>query len=654
MARIQLENRVGATLRRLLFTGRAYTVEPPPTIPPNALVFWQTDDTGAVTYEVLGPGTDEAASPGVSSASSGGLPPPVSAAPPPDSGASAPSPAPPVATIVVSASQPVAIQPTQPIEPQSTTPDATAGTATSRRQFTLAWEFSLTGRPTYKTQRVDPDLRVHVREGGDGVLYTVSSRRRSRRVPPRGRRSRSRTPIVATVAVLLAVTLVAGGVLAAPHLNLNWLTRATVTPGGHQTGTTPSVTGSGPFVSMLAAVQGDPSCRVLPPSGATSGPALSSFTLRITNNNASTNATDWSLSADGDVPGTAQPWATASIASGTLPVGQSADVRITSSPALCAALTSPQPFTLTVSWTAAGGGKQPVVINVTPPPWPAPSTAPLGGVIGSRYIPSQDRLIFVEFNSGQLSALDNLSTSPTYEVLGRGYSNPEDVAVAVDGTTAYVTERNGALLRVDLAHADRSQATELVTGLSTSGQIVLDEAADVAYFVDQAACKFSETQTWYGRLMSAKLDAVAPVTAVAATVACISYQYFEDSDWRPIGLAMTSDYQTAYIAEQRPRQTSGRIVRIVLNASDATATPIATSSTAPLFYLTWADAQQTSLLVTERDPANNVWKVDVTGGAATLQPVESNVPARPSSVSLAGTHLYVCSDSVITQYTLAS
>ena len=38
-----------------------------------------------------------------------------------------------------------------------------------------------------------------------------------------------------------------------------------------------------------------------------------------------------------------------------------------------------------------------------------------------------------------------------YQVIGIGYNQPEDVVVTADETHAYVTERSGALLRVDLS-----------------------------------------------------------------------------------------------------------------------------------------------------------------------------------------------------------
>ena len=99
-----------------------------------------------------------------------------------------------------------------------------------------------------------------------------------------------------------------------------------------------------------------------------------------------------------------------------------------------------------------------------PSPSPNPSPSPtisagnvtpvvtaLHGAIGSQYVPSQDRLYFVEFNTGALSALDNASrSSPTYRVLGTGYTQPEGVYVTKDGNTAYITERIGNLLSVPL------------------------------------------------------------------------------------------------------------------------------------------------------------------------------------------------------------
>lgn len=225
MARIQLENRLDVTLRRLLFTGRAYTVEPPTTIPPNALIFWQTDDTGGVTYEAVSSDAGGAgATAGSSSGDSGGV--------------TAPSPAQPAAP--EGAAVPPAI--TQP----------STSVALSSRLFTLTWQFSLTGRPTYQTQNVDPDFRIDVRQISEGALYTVSSRSR-RRVPPAARPRRA-TPVV--IAIVAAVVLLTTASAAAFGINSGRLFRpstqviptATWTP--TPTPTTPTITPIPPSLTI--------------------------------------------------------------------------------------------------------------------------------------------------------------------------------------------------------------------------------------------------------------------------------------------------------------------------------------------------------------------------------------------------------------------
>ena len=63
-----------------------------------------------------------------------------------------------------------------------------------------------------------------------------------------------------------------------------------------------------------------------------------------------------------------------------------------------------------------------------------------------------------------------------YQVLGTGYTNPEDVKASADGAHAYVTERNGDLVRVALANANRPMATVVASGMTAPQQMFLDEA----------------------------------------------------------------------------------------------------------------------------------------------------------------------------------
>ncbi len=161
MARIQLENRLGVTLQRVLFTGRSYTVEPPEIIPPNARVFWLTDDCGAVTYDAV--------------------PSSITAA---------------VTAGSVSINPPASVN--SPVQPPATSPPA-------KRQLTLTWQFSKPGRPHYLTRNVDASIRVRVREQGEGAIYNVTTgaRRRASLAP---RRPRAGALVAAVAVVLLLAT----------------------------------------------------------------------------------------------------------------------------------------------------------------------------------------------------------------------------------------------------------------------------------------------------------------------------------------------------------------------------------------------------------------------------------------------------------------
>ena len=210
--------------------------------------------------------------------------------------------------------------------------------------------------------------------------------------------------------------------------------------------------------------------------------------------------------------------------------------------------------------------------------------------------------------------------SSAYVVLGTGYNNPEDVKVGIDNAHAYVTERSGNFVKVALSSANRSAATLVVSGMTAPQQMALDEAHNSAYVVEYAAT---------GKLWQINLT-------TGAKMAILSNLNFA------IGLVLSPDLQYAYISEQTTGPDKGRISRYRL--SDGTRQSIVTGLTAP-FFLKWADASATSLLVPERDPANTILRIDVTSNTSN---VVSTVAFRPSSVSLAGaSRLLVCCDQVI-------
>jgi hypothetical protein len=227
----------------------------------------------------------------------------------------------------------------------------------------------------------------------------------------------------------------------------------------------------------------------------------------------------------------------------------------------------------------------------------------LGGAIGCALVPSSNQLVFVEFDTGKLDTL-NIAES-IVKTLGSGYSQPEDVVVASDGNTAYVTERVGNLLRVDPGNAARASAKVVASGLNTPQQIALDEANARAFVVEYANP---------GRLL--RID----LTSGAVTTIATGLQF-------PIGIVITSDLTTACVSEQAPG--GGRIRKVTL--ANGAVSNFVTGLTNP-FFLTWINRSQQGLFVPERDPANRISVVSTAGGAPVV--AVSSVAARPSSVNM--------------------
>jgi hypothetical protein len=214
--------------------------------------------------------------------------------------------------------------------------------------------------------------------------------------------------------------------------------------------------------------------------------------------------------------------------------------------------------------------------------------------------------------------------NPAYTRIGTGYNQPEDIAVSANEQTAYVTERVGNLLRVNLASANRASATVVCTGLNNPQQLWVDEAHGFAYIVEYANP---------GNLVRVNL-------ANGAKTVLYSGLNF------PVGVILSSDLTFAYVSEQG----LSAISRIALGT--ATKISIATGLTAP-FFLTWADDSESLLLVPERDPANRVSQVDVTKTTANVKPFITGTSFRPSSITVIQPGTYcVCADVEIDEYFL--
>jgi M6 family metalloprotease-like protein len=257
----------------------------------------------------------------------------------------------------------------------------------------------------------------------------------------------------------------------------------------------------------------------------------------------------------------------------------------------------------------------------------------LGAAIGSAGVPGRDLIVFVEW-AGRVSAWDTVTRSVS--PLGSGWTEPEGIVVAPDGMTAYISERGGEILKIDLGAADRTNAGTVVSGLEAPHQLVLSLDGTFLYTVEFGPA---------GRLVRIELS-TGGMDVIASG--------FEGA----IGLALAPDGNTAYVTEQAA--TGGRLTQVDL--STGTTNTILTGLIAP-FFLTWADGLPdgmggtlgagTHLLLVERDPANRVSVVNLSGPAPVVRIIET-VSFRPSSVVPYGTFLYVFADMDLTEIDVSS
>lgn len=207
-------------------------------------------------------------------------------------------------------------------------------------------------------------------------------------------------------------------------------------------------------------------------------------------------------------------------------------------------------------------------------------------------------------------------------VVGTGYTQPEDIVLSADGTRAYVTERGGALLSVDVDSADRGDATVITDSLSAPHQIALDESRNEAYVVEYDSP---------GGLVRIDLDSGDQTVL------------FGDLQ-SAVGLAITDDQRFAYVTEQVSNGAgSGRLSRVDLVEGHR---DVIRDDLEHPFFLTWEDEDEERLVVPERDPTNRIRVIDVPADSVTT--LASDVPFRPSSVAVVGPdRLAFCSDDVV-------
>jgi M6 family metalloprotease-like protein len=246
----------------------------------------------------------------------------------------------------------------------------------------------------------------------------------------------------------------------------------------------------------------------------------------------------------------------------------------------------------------------------------------LAGAIGGRWISAWGQLVCVEW-AGNITAVDPYTG--VIKHLGTGYTEPEDVVATGDGATLFVSERAGAVLKVDSNMANRSFASEIVSGLTAPHQLALTADQSTLYVVEHASGT--------GRLLRLPLNS-GTLEVVATGLN------------RAVGLALDAEEKKAYVTEQG---AGGRLLAIDLTTG--TSSPLISGLVAP-FFLAWADTSGKSLLVVERDPANRLSVIDPTATAPTLHHLAST-PFRPSCAAVAVAEALVCCDGVVASVDLS-
>lgn len=211
------------------------------------------------------------------------------------------------------------------------------------------------------------------------------------------------------------------------------------------------------------------------------------------------------------------------------------------------------------------------------------------------------------------------------ERIGSGYKKPEDIVVATDEKTAYVTERDGHVLRIKLTSANRRSATVLAKGLKAPHQLYLDEINSQLYLIEYATI---------GRLL--RIDIKTKVISVLLS-----------NIKQATGLLISKDLAYAYISEQ---SGGGQVVRYSLQGN--TPLVIASGLTNP-FYLSWVDDSETAMFVTERDPANKLTLIETTVNATSVRELATPLSSRPScAIPLNSDRVYICCNDSIDQVDL--
>lgn len=226
-----------------------------------------------------------------------------------------------------------------------------------------------------------------------------------------------------------------------------------------------------------------------------------------------------------------------------------------------------------------------------------------------------DQLVVTE-SDGTLAMLD-LGSGALVRI-GTGWTSPTGVVVDAAALLAYVGD-GGSVVQVPFATADRGNGVELLAGLTSVGQLALDDVAGALYVVDPGPA---------GALV--RID-LATATSTTVSTALTS----------PRGIVVDPGSQTAWVTEQAPG--GGRLTRVDL--ATGAATVVLDTLVAPRL-LSWT-ADRTRLLLVDGG-AGTLLAVDVSTTPVGVDTVAAGLPAGSShAVAVSATTFVVRTDGEV-------
>ncbi|MGD9162381.1 MAG: hypothetical protein PVG39_28485 [Desulfobacteraceae bacterium] len=260
----------------------------------------------------------------------------------------------------------------------------------------------------------------------------------------------------------------------------------------------------------------------------------------------------------------------------------------------------------------------------------------LNAAMGSALDQSNNHLYFVENNTGSLKRV-SLYSPYTLNTIADGFNHPNDVELDLPHGLAYVTQQDGILYKVDISSFIGSPVagspitvgiSDIVTfNIGAPQQLVLDLSNNQAYTVGKS------DNILY------RIDLTTGVKTLVFTTLT-----------QPVGIAVTSDMQFAYITEQ---SVPPKISKIDLTLG-AWVENVVTSGLTDPSYLTWTDTIQSSLYVVQQTspPDNKILRVDLYSTPTTPYEIVTSaegLASQPSGivVAAASTPIYISTDHKI-------